>query len=312
MTGVLLADIGATNCRFALIGAGGRPERVIKLRDSEVPSLEAGVARYLEETGAHPSAGVLAIAGPIEGDAVKMTNRPWAFRFSELAKRFGWSGVRGINDFEAVAWSLPHLRDDDVRPLGALTTKPNGAKAAFGPGTGLGVAALLPDGERWRVVPTEGGHVSFGPAIDAEEAVFARLRARHGRVSAETVLCGPGLEHLFVAMHGEVQTRTSAQIIADANAGEAAAVACVQLFVRLFGRFAGDLALMFKALGGVYVGGGVSRRIAKFLDAPAFRETFENHPPYADLLRRIPTTLITLDEPGLLGCAAVARTEGFV
>ncbi|MBN8957724.1 MAG: glucokinase [Rhizobiales bacterium] len=311
MAEVLLADIGATNCRFAVIGADGRPARMIKLRDNEVPTLEAGIARYLEETGAQPRAGVLAIAGPIDGDAVKMTNRNWAFRFGDLAKRFGWSGVRGINDFEAVAWSLPHLAAGDVRALGTLSVKPQGVKAAFGPGTGLGVAALLPESDGWRVVATEGGHVSFGPATDEEEAVFARLRAKHGRVSAETVLCGPGIENLFSAMNDGAE-RSSADIIAAANAGEAAAVRCVKLFVRLFGRFAGDLALTFKALGGIYVGGGVSRRVAKFLDAPAFREAFENHPPYADLLRRIPTTLITLDEPGLLGCAAVARAEGFV
>lgn len=310
MAEVLLADIGATNCRFAVTGADGRPQRMIKLRDNEVPTLEAGIARYLEETGARPRAGVLAIAGPIDGDTVKMTNRSWAFRFSDLAKRFGWSGVRGINDFEAVAWSLPHLVAGDVRTLGALPVKPQGVKAAFGPGTGLGVAALLPDGESWRVIATEGGHVSFGPATDDEEAIFVRLRAKHGRVSAETVLCGPGLENLFAAMN-EDAARTSADIIAAANAGEAAAVRCVELFVRLFGRFAGDLALTFKALGGVYVGGGVSRRVAKFLDASSFRDAFENHPPYADLLRRIPTTLITLDEPGLLGCAAVAKAEGF-
>ncbi len=307
MPEVLLADIGATNCRFALRGEDGRPEKLIKLRGDVVDSLEAGIARYLDETGAHPRAAVLAIAAPIAGDAVTMTNRAWSFRFSELATRFGWSAVRGINDFEAVAWGVQRLTSDDVRPLGPVRAPAKGARAMFGPGTGLGVAALVPNGARWQVVPTEGGHVSFGPARDDEEAIFARLRNTGGPVSAETILCGPGLERLYRAMHGDAETPSSADIIAGAHEGHDPARACVMMFVRLFGRFAGDLALMFKATGGVYVGGGVSRRIGALLDDASFRAAFENHPPYAELLRRIPTILITLDEPGLLGCAAVAE-----
>jgi glucokinase len=307
MSNVLLADIGATNCRFAMHGAGGRPDNVIKLRGDVVANLEAAIGRYLDETGARPRAGVLAIAAPIEGDAVTMTNRAWSFRFTELAKRFGWTAIRGINDFEAVAWGVQRLIAEDVRPLGPALRTAAGARVVFGPGTGLGVAALVPNGAGWQVVPTEGGHVSFGPARDDEEAIFARLREARSAVSAETILCGPGLERLYSAMHEGVDTPACAEILAGAQAGDSAARACVMLFVRLFGRFAGDLALMFKALGGVYVGGGVARRIGALLDDASFREAFENHPPYAHLLRRIPTTLITLDEPGLLGCAAVAE-----
>jgi glucokinase len=307
MSNVLLADIGATNCRFALRGEDGRPEKIIKFRGDVVASLEAAIARYLDETRARPRAAVLAIAAPIEGDTVTMTNRTWSFRFSELALRFGWTAVRGINDFEAVAWGVQRLIAEDVRPLGASMSAATGARVVFGPGTGLGVAALVPNGARWQVVPTEGGHVSFGPALDEEEAVFARLRATHGAVSAEVILCGPGLERLYAVMHGRTDAPACADIIASAHTGDSASRACVMMFVRLFGRFAGDLALMFKALGGVYVGGGVARRIGALLDDACFRQTFENHPPYTHLLQRIPTLLITLDEPGLLGCAAVAE-----
>jgi glucokinase len=168
----------------------------------------------------------------------------------------------------------------------------------------------VPVGAGWQGVASEGGHVSFGPGAADEEAVFARLRAAHGPVSAETMLCGPGLERLFAAMHPAEKPRAAAAIVAGATADDAAAHACLTLFVRLLGRFAGDLALTFKALGGVYIGGGVAPRIAAFLDAPAWRAAFEAHPPYAALLRRIPTLLITHEEPGLLGCAAVARAQG--
>src|SRR5690606_25266413 len=123
----------------------------------------------------------------------------------------------------------------------------------------------------------------------------------------EAVLSGPGLERLHRALHGPaVPSLTAPEITAGAHNGEAAATATVMLFVRLFGRFAGDLALAFRATGGIYAGGGVARRVGSFLDAPDFRAAFENHPPYASLLKTIPTTLITLDEPGLLGCAALA------
>jgi glucokinase len=307
MPQVLLADIGATNCRFAMIGADGRPERVRKFRGDVVPSLEAAVARYIDEAEVSPRAAVLAIAAPLADGAVTMTNRAWTFRLSDVAARFGWSAVRGVNDFEAVARALPRLAPQDVRPLGPAMPRANGPRVVFGPGTGLGVAALLPSGSQWRVIASEGGHASFGAATADEEPIFAQLRAERAPVSAEHVLSGPGLERLHRVMHGAQDRPAAATITAAAHAGDAAARASVMMFVSLFGRFAGDLALMFKATGGVYVGGGVARRIGALLDDPSFRSAFEDHPPYAHLLASIPTTLITLDEPGLLGCAAIAE-----
>lgn len=306
MRPVLIADIGATNCRFAFAGEDGRPEQMVKLRGDVVASLQDGIARYLEETNARPRAAVIAVAAPVEGDAVEMTNRPWRFSLRELATRFGWTAVEAMNDFEAVALGVARLLPNDTRPLGPALPAHGGPRVVFGPGTGLGVAGLVPAGGGWRVVATEGGHVSFGAASDDEEPIFGRLRADCGLVSAERVLSGPGLERLHRAMHvGDA--KKAAEITAAAHAGDARASETVRMFVRLFGRFAGDLALMFRATGGVYIGGGVARRIGTFLDAPQFREAFENHPPYEAMLRGIATTLITYDEPGLLGCAAVAE-----
>jgi len=306
MPTVLIADIGATNIRIAVVGPAGRPAQLAKIRGDVVPNLEASIADYLDKTGVRPRAGVLAIAAPVEGDVVTMTNRAWTFRLSEIAGRFGWKSIRAVNDFEAVAWGMQRLAATDIRPLGCAMPDARGPRVVFGPGTGLGVAALVPSGPGWQVVPTEGGHASFGAASEDEEPIFARLRVECGSVSAESVLSGPGLERLHRAMHGADASLSAARLVANAHRADAAASATAMMFVRLFGRFAGDLALMFKALGGIYVGGGVARRIGPLLDAPAFRAAFEHHPPYSHLLRTIPTTLITLDEPGLLGCAVIA------
>jgi glucokinase len=303
----LIADIGATNSRIAMVGPDGRPRAMRKWHGDDMPSLEAVIARYVDEESARPDAGVLAIAAPVEGDAVTMTNRAWNFRVSDIAKRFGWRAVRAMNDFEAVAWSLPRLAASDTRALGPALPPAQGPRVVFGPGTGLGVAALVPSADGDVVIPTEGGHVVFGPASADEEKIFAAIRAELGYVSAEAILSGPGLARLHRAIHGQTHALTPAAITEAAHGGDKAAVATIETFVRLFGRFAGDLALIFRATGGVYAGGGVARRLDSFLDAPAFRAAFENHPPYAHLLKAISTTLITLDEPGLLGCAAVAE-----
>jgi glucokinase len=306
MTDVLIADVGGTNSRFALVGADGRPERVRAYANDKTGSMEGAIGAYLRDTGAHPIAAVLAVASAIDGDTVALTNRDWRFRLGDLAARFKMNTVRAINDFEAVAWSLLRLAPGDGRALGPALPIGHGARVVFGPGTGLGVAALVGTEADWRAVPTEGGHVSFGPASDTEEAVFARVRARHGFVSAETLLCGPGLERLHRAVHPDAPALSAEAIDTAAQQDEPAASATVSLFVRLLGRFAGDLALMFKATGGVYVAGGVAQRLGKKLDDPGFRSAFEAHPPYQKLLAGVPTTLITLDQPGLLGCAVAA------
>jgi glucokinase len=304
---VLLADIGGTNSRFAFAGASGRPEHMVIVENDTVPSLEGAIESYLARTSMRPRAAVLAVAGPLDrGDEVALTNRPWRFRRSELAQRFGFSPLHVINDFEAIAWSLPRLTAADARPLGPLSKPRDGVKAVFGPGTGLGVAALVPVNGRSLVVPSEGGHASLGPRSLDEIEIFSRIFRDHGHVSAETVLSGPGLARLMRAVAPDAAHRTPEAVVKAALAGEPQAVAAAQLFVRLLGRFAGDLALIFKAVGGVYIAGGVASRLAPLLDVPTFRAAFEAHPPYEDLLRGIPTLLMSRTEPGLLGCAVLA------
>jgi glucokinase len=313
MSQTLLADIGGSKSRFALANATGRPERILVIENDTVADLEAAVGRYLDETAARPRSATLAVAGPIDGEEVALTNRTWRFRRQEFAKRFGFSELRVVNDFEAIAYALPCLGPAETRPLGPLTlagsrARGDGVKLVLGPGTGLGVAALIPAGDRWHVVASEGGHAAFGPQTADEVAVFEHLRNECGSVSAESVLSGPGLRRLARLLHPNAGVHAPETIVASALAREPSALAATRLFVRLLGRFAGSLALTFKALGGVYITGGVASGLGPLLDEPQFRAAFEAHPPYETLLQAIPTLLVTCEEPGLIGCAALSQT----
>lgn len=307
---VLLADIGGTHSRFALLGANGRPDQVVSWDNDDYASLEAAIGAYLTKLPQQPQAAVLAAAGPISGRDVALTNRHWHFNLDQLAKRFGFSQIHAINDFEAQAWALGQLREGDTRAIGdnAQARPLHGAKVVLGPGTGLGVAALVPVGAGWHAIPTEGGHVSFGPASLDEEPIFARMQA-DGPLSAEMVISGSGMPRLHRAVNPGAAFLAAADIVAQAQAGDAAAKATIKLFVRLFGRFAGDMALTFKAVGGVYIAGGVTGKLGALFDEKIFRAAFEAHPPYGDLMRSLPTYLVTVSHPGLLGCAAFALAK---
>jgi glucokinase len=304
---ILLGDIGGTNSRLGLHGPSGRPDRVSIIENDTVASLEAAIARYLGESGVRPTAAVLAVAAPLDGgDEIALTNRAWRFRPSELKRKFGLSHLRVVNDFEAIAWALSRLAPGDARPLGPRMTSQLGVRVALGPGTGLGVAALVPAEGHLVVVPSEGGHSSFGPRHEDEVEIFARLMRTHGAVSAETVLSGPGLVHLARAVDPGTPHAAPQAVVEAALAGEPQAVLTARLFVRLLGRFAGDIALIFKAFGGVYIAGGVASRFGPLFDSGEFRAAFEAHPPYEMLLKGIPTLMMSRTEPGLLGCAVLA------
>jgi glucokinase len=307
MSTALLADVGGSKTRLALANATGSPDRTLVIENDTVADLESAVTLYLERTGEHPEAAVFAVAGPIQGEEIALTNRAWRFRRDAFARRFGLTRLRIVNDFEAVAWALPQLTAAHTRPLGASALRRDGVKLALGPGTGLGVAALIPADDGWHVVSTEGGHVSFGARARDEDPVFARLREQYGPISAETVLSGPGLLRLARVLHPDRAYAAPEKVVAEARAGEPTAQAITRLFVRLLGRFAGDVALTFKAVGGLYLTGGVSSGLGPLLDGAEFRAAFEEHPPYEDLLRGIPTLLVTTHEPGLIGCAALAQ-----
>lgn len=309
MNNTLVADIGGSNTRLAVAGVSSRPQHVLAFANDTVGGLEAAIGSYLDDidpTGRRPDAAVLAIAGPVGGRRITLTNRAWEVDLDAIKQRFGFRYVRALNDFEALAWALPWFEPEDVSPLGPELPARNGPRAVLGPGTGLGVAALVPEGHSWFAVPTEAGHMSFGPALGDEWPIFARIAEEVEMVSAETVLSGPGLERLYRAIYPGQPVPRAHEIEAAARAGDPAALAVIAMFVRLLGRFAGNIALAFKAIGGVYIAGGVAAKLGTLIDASAFREAFLAHPPHRRLLEAIPTSLITCEEPGLFGCAAYA------
>ncbi|MBK5961475.1 hypothetical protein CCR97_25190 [Rhodoplanes elegans] len=308
----LIADIGGTNTRLAVTGPEGLPEHVHSFANDRVESLDTAIADYLAASGLAPQAAVLAVAGPVQGRRIALTNRDWVLDLDRIEARFGFRWACAINDFEAFAWALPLFGPADLRPLGSALPGRDGPLAVLGPGTGLGVAALVPEEDGgFTAVASEAGHMSFGPAAADEWPVFRRIADTVEAVSAETVISGAGLARLHAALHPDAPAHDGAMIDAagiDAAAerGDPAARATVALFVRLLGRFAGDIALAFKSTGGLYVGGGVARKLGDLIDGAAFRAAFEAHPAMRPMLERIPTALVTCAEPGLLGCAAHA------
>ncbi|MFZ5690640.1 MAG: ROK family protein [Pseudomonadota bacterium] len=307
MADILIADIGGTTSRAAFATPGGRPQGIVTIANDSVDGLEGVLARALEGIAQRPRAAVLALAAPVSGEEIALTNRNWRVRLPELSARFGLSPIHAVNDFEALAWALPSLRGDDLQPIGDAHDLPHGVKLVIGPGTGLGVAALVPTDTGFHVIASEAGHSSFGPAYPDEEIIFHRLAETGAPLSAEALLSGSGLAALHAAMHPGILKVKPEMIVRQARAGDRAARASVAMFVRLLGRFAGDMALTFRSTGGVYVAGGVATGLGPLLDARLFRAAFERHPPYEPMLKSIPSALITCEEPGLIGCAAVAE-----
>jgi glucokinase len=310
---VLIGDIGGTNARFAIIVEREAPPQDLPLvATADFPDFEAAVQDFvLTHTGLRPRAAVIDIAGPITGETAKITNADWVIRPAETIRRTGLEDIVLFNDFEALALALPSLVSGDLAFLGGNPEPAPGAKVVLGPGTGLGVGALLQARGLWVPAPGEGGHVEFGPAEPDEFAFWPRLEAEHGRIEAETILCGRGLLNLYRAVAAvdgaDAGFESPAEVTDAALAGsDPATVRTLALFCRLLGRFAGDMALIFMARGGVYLGGGIPPRILPFLSQGEFRRAFEAKTPHAGVMAGIPTWAITRDNPALAGLAAFA------
>lgn len=310
----LLADIGGTHTRFALSDGNGRFHAVEVVRTADFDGVDQAIADYLPLVSgqAPPDRAVLAVAGPVDGNRVRLTNADWDIDGDDLARALGLRTVRLVNDFVAVARALPLLGENDRMPLGPFAPEPRGAMAALGPGTGLGVAGLVPFGDAgWLPVAGEGGHVTLPVMTDAESAVLAVLRRRVDHVSAERVLSGiglPALDAAIAVVEGEAPRpdRDSEAVLAAARAGEARALRAVGMFVDLLATVAGDLALTFGATGGVYLAGGMPQYLGELFGHARFRARFESKGRSSPYLRRIPTAIVTHPQPGLLGLSALA------
>ncbi|MBF8191155.1 glucokinase [Nonomuraea sp. K274] len=310
----LVADIGGTNARFGLVTSQGeRPSNVAVLAGAGYRTLADAVSAYLAEHagGARPGAACLALAGPIDGDRYRLTNSTWAGSVRDLGVPY----ARLLNDFEALAVSLPHLEGDDLVSLGGPAPG-HGVKAVLGPGTGLGVGGLVPTEHGWTPIPGEGGHVTV-PVADPRELEIVRVLQSQGlaEVVAEHVLSGPGLVRLHQALAQVNGVAAPALTTADILSGldDSLCAETVEVFCEMLGSFAGNVALTLGAKGGVYLGGGVLPRIVERVRISGFRPRFAANPDMADYLADIGTVLIVAPQPALTGAAAWlsrrARTE---
>jgi len=308
----VLGDVGGTNARFAWQDASGAPIRDIAvLPTADHPSLEAALREYLTQS-AHPLPAdcAIAMANPVIGDWVKMTNHNWAFSIAAMRASLGVDRLLILNDFTALALSLPALGPADLRQVGRGGAESGAARGVIGPGTGLGVSGLLPDGDGgWVPVQGEGGHVTLATRTPREHAVAVHLEAQYGHASAERAVSGPGLADVYRALCAidRVSCRDiGAEEITRAaiDAHEPPAVEAVNMLCAFLGTVAGNLALTLGALGGIYLAGGIVPRLGAFFDASPFRERFENKGRFSAYVSRIATYVIVSEtSPALLGAS---------
>jgi glucokinase len=304
---ILVADIGGTKTRLAL-GRGGRLGKIKSLFNDGIPDLQELLERELAAAGKNrPTIAALAVAGPVDGDRVSLTNRAWSFSQARLKRALKLKRLIVVNDFVAVAHALPVLKAKDLVEIGGGKGKKDGNLLACGPGTGFGVAALIRGASAPTVLASEAGHMMLGPAAASEAEVFARLSEPKPLV-VENLLSGPGIARLHRALAG--QALTSDQVITNAKVGHAEALRTVEVFLRILGRVAGDLALAFDARGGVYIAGGVGRALAPLFATSPFRQAFEERPTYGERLAAIPTYAIVHPSPELLGALTLAKIRG--
>jgi len=311
MTLRLLADIGGTNARFALQRAGGEGFADIEvLACGDYPAIGDAVRAYLGKAAARGLAAeglrqaAIAIANPVEGDEVSMTNHCWSFSIAALKAELGLDTLLVVNDFAALAMSLPHLKAEQRERIGGGVEQANKPIGLIGPGTGLGVSGVVPCGGRWTALAGEGGHVSFAPVTKQEMKILQALWEEYGHVSAERLLSGLGLELIHRALAGQ---RLGAPEI-TARALDGSSIACretVETFCAVLGSVAGNVALTLGATGGMYIGGGIVPRLGSLFTGSRFRERFEGKGRLSSYLARIPTWLITEEYPALRGVAAM-------
>jgi len=306
----LLADIGGTNVRFALLAPGSRePEQAHSYRCADYIGLEQAVRAYLSALGQPPiDRAAIDVATAITGDLIRLTNSPWAFSVEQTRRQFNLERLVVLNDFTALALSLPELPQGELRQVGRGGCEPGRCKALIGPGTGLGVSGLVPSGHGWVALEGEGGHSAFSPMNEREDAVLGILREGYGHVSTERLVSGPGLVNIYEALcrldHEIARGLDPGQVSEAAIAGsDAHCVEALAMFCAVLGTAAANLAITLGARGGVYIGGGIVPRLGEYFDTSLFRQRFENKGRFSSYLARIATLVITAENPALRGLA---------
>jgi glucokinase len=298
-----VADIGGTHARLACWSAASGLEAPERVRNDDY----AGPVELLEAWfGRHPGVFrglLLALAMPVGGDTMTLTNRAWRFDPRSLVQALHLDALVIVNDFAAAAAGIDALAPHDLRPLNPGAGVPAAStRLVLGPGTGLGAAAILAD-EPSRIMASEAGHMTFGSAEPIAVRLIADGCRRWGRVSWERVLCGDGLAWLDALLRDASHPDTPADVARRAQDGDSAALAAAGLFSRLLGEFAGDLCLAFQAVEGVYLCGGVLQGLASAFDAPGFLASFTSKGRFSTQLAQVPCFLVVGHELGLEGAA---------
>ncbi len=309
----LLADVGGTNTRMASLATDGEISSVEVVSNDSADGLEPIFSSYLDrQRKKHQfEAAAIAVAGPVAGDVVSLTNKDWSFGKESLRQNLGLGELTVVNDFVANALSLPTLDRNEWVAIGGGEARADDNMVAIGPGTGLGVSALVRGGDGWIPVQGEGGHVTLASASSRESQLIELARQRVGHVSAESFLSGSGLPLLYqtvASASGVVADPIDPQQIAQlAAAGDDVASETMTHFFAMLGTVAGDLALTFMATGGVYISGGIIPRFADDFVASAFRQRFEDKGRHQGIVREIPTRLVTAEIPAFRGLATLVH-----
>lgn len=312
---ILIGDIGGTNARFAILtDANAAPKEFPILATADFATIDEAIQTgVLDKTSLQPRSAILAVAGPIKGDEIDLTNCDWVIQPKVMIRDLGFENVVVINDFEAQALAAASLGSEYLEKVGDGEIRPSTSRVVVGPGTGLGVSGLVHARHTWFPVPGEGGHIDIGPRTHRDYELFPFYDPIEGRVSAEQLLCGRGMMNIYRAVCKANGVKPSAASPSEvtshwAERSDPAAVETIDLFVTYLGRVAGDLALIFMARGGVFLAGGIVQKILPALKEPRFRQAFEDKAPHSAILRTIPTFVITHPLAALSGLAAYART----
>lgn len=307
----LLADIGGTNARFALEHGSGRIEAIATLHPADYPEFTDAVQAYLQQT-CHPPVrhAIVAIANPIHGDRIKMTNHDWAFSIEAARRLLRLDTLLLVNDFTALSMAVPQLKTSELQQIGGGTAAAGSPIGVVGAGTGLGVGGLLHDGSRWLPLASEGGHVSFSPANPREAAILAYGWRTYEHLSAERLVSGPGLELIHQALldiDGLPEEALKAEQIVERGLqqGDPLCKETVDIFCSMLGTVAANLAVTLGALSGIYIGGGVVLHLGDYFERSPFRARFENKGRMSTMTRKIPTFVITADYPAFIGVSAI-------
>jgi len=307
---ILGGDLGGTKTLLALAETVGGEIRIVRQQryaSADYPSFDALLGEFLAGAPAIESA-CFGLAGPTDGQDAQLTYLPWRLSAGELGRRFGIARVALANDFAAAAHGLPLLEAKQVRTLHAGQPVAQAPRVILGAGTGLGVAGLVWEGNRYRVIPGEGGHLGFAPQTPQQGELWRWLLQQNGRVTTEDVVSGPGLARIYAFLGGRPQQPqeigNAALAGSDPLAGQALA-----LWLSCYGAFAGDLALHWLARGGVYLAGGIAARLLPHTDTSPFIDAFLAKREHRKLAQDMPLYLLTTEDLGLRGALALAAAS---